>query len=190
MDNILLVSSNSRNLSALSNSIKSSKNDYRVFICSSASETKRLIKDNLFSAIVILPPLKDEFGDKLAKNIVMDSQCQVIFIVSKNIIEEMPGVLENFGIITMQTPINLNIFLNTLKLSVSSYRKLSALKNENEKLSKTLEDIKIINRAKLILVSQLRMSESEAHKYIEKKAMDLRITKRKVAESILATYEN
>jgi len=34
------------------------------------------------------------------------------------------------------------------------------------------------------------MSEKEAHKYIEKQAMDLRVTKRTIAEGILKTYEN
>jgi len=34
------------------------------------------------------------------------------------------------------------------------------------------------------------MSEPEAHRYIEKQAMDMRITRRKVAEQILRIYEN
>ena len=36
----------------------------------------------------------------------------------------------------------------------------------------------------------LNMSEAEAHRYIEKQAMDMRMTKKQVAESILKTYEN
>lgn len=51
------------------------------------------------------------------------------------------------------------------------------------------EDIKIINRAKQVLITRLSMSEPEAHRYIEKRAMDMRLTKRAVAESILKTYE-
>ena len=35
-----------------------------------------------------------------------------------------------------------------------------------------MEDLKIINRAKLLLVQQLKMTEAEAHRYIEKQAMD------------------
>ena len=47
----------------------------------------------------------------------------------------------------------------------------------------------MIDRAKYVLMSSLRLSEQEAHRYIEKQAMDLRITKRAVAESLLKTYE-
>jgi AmiR/NasT family two-component response regulator len=53
-----------------------------------------------------------------------------------------------------------------------------------------IEEIRLVNRAKAILIQYLKMTEQEAHKYIEKQAMDLRITKREVATSILNTYES
>ena len=64
------------------------------------------------------------------------------------------------------------------------------MRAENSKLKQKIEDIRIIDRAKCILISYLGMSEQEAHRYIEKKAMDMRITKRAVAEGILKIYEN
>ena len=57
-------------------------------------------------------------------------------------------------------------------------------------MKKTISDIKLIDRAKITLVEYLNMSEDESHKYIEKQAMDLRITKVEVAKSILKIYEN
>jgi response regulator NasT len=36
----------------------------------------------------------------------------------------------------------------------------------------------------------MKMSEKEAHRYIEKEAMDMRMPKRAIAEGILKTYEN
>lgn len=55
--------------------------------------------------------------------------------------------------------------------------------------SREPEDLKIVNRAKGVLITRLGMTEPEAHRYIEKRAMDMRATKRAVAESILKTYE-
>ena len=37
-------------------------------------------------------------------------------------------------------------------------------------------------------ISELKMSESDAHRYIEKQAMDQCITKRSIAEDIIKTY--
>lgn len=50
-------------------------------------------------------------------------------------------------------------------------------------------DRKIIDRAKRALSKYLGLSEPEAHRYIEKHAMDLRVTRVDVAVSILKVYE-
>ena len=52
-----------------------------------------------------------------------------------------------------------------------------------------MEEIRIINRAKWLLIEQLKMTENEAHRYIEKQAMDRCVTRRTVAENILSTYK-
>ena len=48
----------------------------------------------------------------------------------------------------------------------------------------------MIDRDKCILIQYLNMTESEAHRYIEKQAMDMRTTRKTIAEGILRTYEN
>ena len=49
--------------------------------------------------------------------------------------------------------------------------------------------MKVVARAKCALMQSLKMTEAEAHRYIEKQAMDLRLSKREVAENILKIYE-
>ena len=51
-----------------------------------------------------------------------------------------------------------------------------------------MEEIRIVGRAKLLLIEKLKMTEPDAHRYIEKTAMDRCISKRAVAESIIKTY--
>ena len=51
-----------------------------------------------------------------------------------------------------------------------------------------MAEIKIVNRAKLLLISELQMDESQAHRYIEKQAMDRCVTRKVVAEEIIKTY--
>ena len=63
-------------------------------------------------------------------------------------------------------------------------------KSEKKALSieEKMEEIRIVNRAKWILIRELKLDESEAHRYIEKQAMDRCISKRIVAEEIIKTY--
>ena len=47
---------------------------------------------------------------------------------------------------------------------------------------------RLVNKAKWILSSELSMNEPDAHRYIEKQAMDRCIAKRTIAEEIIKTY--
>ena len=67
---------------------------------------------------------------------------------------------------------------------------LGGVQKENVRLKKQIDDIRLINRAKYILMEYLSMTEAQAHRYLEKQAMDMRVTKAEVAKSILSTYEN
>ena len=49
-----------------------------------------------------------------------------------------------------------------------------------------MEEIRLVNRAKWLLIEQLKMTEAEAHRHIEKQAMDRCVTRRAVAEDILS----
>lgn len=61
---------------------------------------------------------------------------------------------------------------------------------ENTKLKTQVETMKLVNRAKILLMQNLRMTESQAHHYLEKQAMNLRKSKYDVALRVLKTYEN
>ena len=51
-----------------------------------------------------------------------------------------------------------------------------------------MKEIRMINKAKWLLISQLKMDEPQAHRYLEKQAMDRCITKRQMAEEIIQIY--
>ena len=66
---------------------------------------------------------------------------------------------------------------------------MKTLENENSRLQKKIEEIRIVDRAKLVLIQVLKMTENQAQHYIEKQSMDLRQTRLATAENILRTYE-
>ena len=48
-----------------------------------------------------------------------------------------------------------------------------------------MAEIRLVNRAKWILIASRSMDEAEAHRWIEKQAMDRCLTKREIAEEII-----
>ena len=62
---------------------------------------------------------------------------------------------------------------------------MAALKLEVSELTERLETRKVIDKAKGVLMQALKLSEPEAFRWIQRAAMDRRITMREVADAVL-----
>lgn len=73
-----------------------------------------------------------------------------------------------------------------IEIAVSRYAELSALEAEVATLGDRLESRKAIDRAKGVLMTRYGMSEPDAFRWIQRAAMDHRLTMRQVADRIMA----
>jgi AmiR/NasT family two-component response regulator len=187
MDSALIVSNSKKIIESLSE-ILAQASVTNIATASNGGEARRMLIEKDFDLYIVNTPLPDEFGESLALNIASKGISVVILIVRAELYDEVSERVEDYGVITIARPISRSLFWNALKLAIAAHKKVKAFHDENTKLIQKMEDIKIIEKAKFVLVSSLSLTESEAHRYIEKKAMDMRITRRKVAEEILRTY--
>lgn len=153
-------------------------------------EARQRILERDFDLVIIYAPLPDETGESLSRQIAAAGMSQVILVVRSRYYDAISAVTEEYGVLTISRPLNRNVFWTALKMAGAAQNRLKAMHEENNRLMQKIEDIRMVDRAKCILISYLNMSEQSAHRYIEKQAMDRRISKRAVAEGILRTYEN
>jgi two-component system, response regulator PdtaR len=73
-----------------------------------------------------------------------------------------------------------------VEMAVSRFAELQMLEAEVADLSERLETRKAVDRAKNVLQRQLELSEPDAFRWIQKTAMDLRLSMRQVAEGVVA----
>ncbi len=158
-------------------------------VCSTAAEARRASLCRPFDLFVINSGLADEHGNDLAVFVADANDCGGIFIDDSARTEQIEAELNYCGIITLSRPITKSQLLEAVRLISVSNARVKRLKAENETLSAKLEDMKYITRAKIVLMRSLGYTEEQAHKHIEKKAMELRLSRRKVAIEILKTYE-
>ena len=162
----------------------------RVVILASCSEARRLLLERDFDLVIVDSPLRDESGIDFAQRIAFEGASQVILAVNSELFDETSAICEECGVLTISKPVSKAFFWYALKLAEAAGSKIRRMQDENVRLKQKIEDIRIIDRAKLLLISYLNMNEQEAHRYIEKQAMDMRTTRRVIAEGILKTYEN
>ena len=80
------------------------------------------------------------------------------------------------------------VIYTAVGLLLASQAKAERYRAENEKLRQKLEELRVVSRAKCLLVEYLHLDEESAHKYMERQAMEERKTRRAVAEEILREY--
>ena len=72
-----------------------------------------------------------------------------------------------------------------IEMALSRFAELSMLEAEVADLTERLETRKAVERAKSLLMEQLKLSEPEAFRWIQKTAMDLRLSMRQVADGVV-----
>jgi len=156
---------------------------------STCGEARRLLLERDFDLAVINAPLKDETGEKLSRHIAAKGVSQVILIVAAEFYDAVSAHCENDGILTISKPINKTVLWSAIKLAKAAQSKIIRMQSENSKLKQRIDDMRVIDRAKCTLIFRANMSEQDAHRYIEKQAMDMRMSKRTAAEGIIKAYE-
>ena len=97
--------------------------------------------------------------------------------------------MDPFGVLVLPKPASSQTVSQSLQLLCGTRERLRRMEQKTASIEEKMEEIRIINRAKLLLMEQLKMTEKEAHRFIEKQAMDRCVTRITIAQSILSTYK-
>jgi response regulator NasT len=188
VENVLIVSSHDKGRDFFSELLRA-HGFSEITTVKSSGETRRLLNQKDFDLVVIDAPLSDESGEELSLMVSEISLAGVILIVKAEIADDVSAKVEDYGVFVLSKPLSRQMFFQALKLMAAARRRLLGIQNKNIQLQKKIEDIRLVDRAKCILIQYLKLTEPQAHRYIEKQAMDRRISKREAAEGIIKDYE-
>ena len=164
--------------------------DYRpVTTVHSVSEARRLVVDTEVDIVLINAPLPDDFGMRLAIDICTNSGAGVLLMVKNDLFNDIYAKVVSYGVITLSKPTNLQMVAQNLRILCATRERMRQMQARQATVEEKIEEIRLVNRAKWLLIECLSMTEPEAHRYIEKQSMDERISKREVAENIIKTYK-
>ena len=150
---------------------------------------RRVISKEKPDIVIINTPLPDDFGTSLALDVSeTDGVCVLLFTRAENF-SELSSVLAPYGVLTLPKPTSPELTEEVVELMCATRERLRRIEIKKSFAEERMEDIRVVNKAKWFLIEQLKMTEQEAHRYIEKQAMDRCVTKRVIAENILSTYK-
>ncbi|NMP38342.1 MAG: ANTAR domain-containing protein [Clostridiales bacterium] len=186
---VLVVSSSAKSRESVLSMLPASM--YKPVVCaSSAGEAKRMMLSACYDIVVVDAPLPDQFGYELACDTAQDTQAGIMLLVRNDIFEHAAQKVERFGVLTVAKPVTKQLFYQMVKLLTATRARLEKLEKKNMSLRDTVEEIRMVNRAKWALIERMDMTEAQAHRYIEKQAMDRRISRRELAQEIINLHES
>lgn len=183
---VLLISSSKNFSASIINAL--AHEPYEISVIDTIQKAKRLVIEKDFDILIINAPVVDDFGIDFAIDEALRDISGILFFVNAKYEAEIYYKTYQYGILTLVKPTTYGILLQSLRLLSSSQMKKEMLFEKKADLKSRLEDIKIINTAKLLLIEHKQISEDEAHKYIERRAMDLRVSKIRIANEIIDEY--
>ena len=83
-------------------------------------------------------------------------------------------------------PFTISDLVPAIEIAISRHTQMRSLADEVADLHERLETRKVIDRAKGILMKALNLTEPEAFSWIQRAAMDRRITMKEVAEAVIS----
>ncbi|MBR1423665.1 MAG: ANTAR domain-containing protein [Ruminococcus sp.] len=189
MEKILIASSNDQAAGVLAKLVKEMYSGCRISVAATATDAKRTVSNSELDCVIINTPLKDDHDSELCEIVSATTDAACIIIAKADICDILWDEVEDFGAMVLPKPLSRSDFFKSMRFVSSARNRMLGIRSENFKLKKKLEEIRIVNRAKLALMTYLGFTEKQAHRYIEKEAMDLRCTKLEIAEKVIRMYE-
>ncbi|MDE6672979.1 MAG: ANTAR domain-containing protein [Ruminococcus sp.] len=185
MENVLIISGNKSASETLSGFIR------EAFGCEvrtvETAEQAREFFDSQASCglAVIYSPLADDSGISLAEYIIENTSSNCILIVRAETAEKISGRMGHMGIITIGRPFNKTFLWQTINTIEISMNRSYQLYEETVRLERMIDEIRLIDKAKFMLMQYRHMTEEEAHSFLEQYAMNNRKKKTTSASEII-----
>ena len=159
-----------------------------VVTVSSAAAAGRALNERTFDFLFINSPLPDDAGIRFAIDCCRAGGTVALLFAAAGLYDPMRSRVERHGVFVLPRPVPRDAILRGLSWMTAARERLRSYEKKVQPVEEKMEEIRLVNRAKWLLISQLKMSEPDAHHYITHQAMDRCCAKRTVAEEIIRLY--
>ncbi len=146
---------------------------------------RRHILEKDYDLVVIQMPLNDEPGTEFAVDVAEQSEASVLIVSPAEVYADVMDMVTDHGVMVVSSPYPPMVMDKAIRVLIATQDRIKALQKKIRSTEEKLEELRIVSKAKLVLVEKKHLTEDEAHKYIGKKAMDHGVSRKRIAEAIL-----
>ena len=183
-----LIVSTTPSFASFASELLSQNSFYPVKKVSSVTEARHALSIRSYDVLIVNYPLLDETGLELSMEMSRDCSSVVLMMVPATMYGDVETKTRGSGVFLLKKPVSLITLSQSLSWLRSASDRVRSVQSGRVKLEEKIDEIRLVTRAKLILMENLKMTEDEAHKYITHEAMDRCMSKKEVANTILNTW--
>ncbi|MCR4740347.1 MAG: ANTAR domain-containing protein [Lachnospiraceae bacterium] len=150
---------------------------------------RRCILERYYDIVVIDSPLPDENGEEFAIDVTEKSSASVLLVTPRDGFEDSLSTVTDHGVLVVPKPAPRGRIDKAVRYLIAIQDKIHMLETKARRAEEKLEEMRLVNKVKFLLIEKEHMTEDEAHRYIGKLAMDNGISRGSAARSILDEME-
>ena len=158
-----------------------------LVVVKSIAEAQRAVAERSYDFVIINAPLKDDLGVNFAIDCSSKSSL-VLVLIQNEYHADVYAKVGSFGVFTLPKPMSKQSMDTAIRWLLTAKKRLGRVEKNSAKMENKMEEIRLVNKAKWLLISNEGLLEPEAHHYLEKEAMNRCISKAEVAKEIIAKY--
>ena len=159
---VLLVSASEKHNTAML-SLLPPTDYWPVTVVRSVSEARRRTLESEFDIVIINAPLPDGSGQQFAADVCADSQSGVLLLVRSEQYEEVYYRLLPSGVVTLSKPASMEMVFQSVRVLCAIRERLRSARSRQTTVEEKMEELRLVNRAKWLLIEKRGMAEDEAH---------------------------
>lgn len=184
---VLIVSSSDKFTEDIASVLSQESSYGPINYVKSISEAQRETLERAYDIVIINSPLSDDVGLKFAIDTSSENKGIVLLFIKSEYYADVSDRVRTYGVLTLRKPSPRDTVSQALDWVKATRERIRLTEQKTMTLKEKMEEIKVVNRAKWILIDTYHFSEQDAHRYIEKQAMDQCVSKKKIAETIIQT---
>ena len=159
-----------------------------IVTAASVGEAERARTGQDFDFVFVNSPLPDDAGIHFAIDCCRAGETVTLLFAAAALYDSIQSRVEKHGVFVLPRPVPRDAILRGLSWMTAARERLRGYEKRTRPIEEKMEEIRLVNRAKWLLICELKMSEPDAHHYITHQAMDRCAPKRTVAEEIIRLY--
>ena len=185
----ILVVSGSEKFDALVRRVLTRGRFMQIEFHRNAASARRCLLEYEYDLVVINCPLPDEFGHELAIDTAQKWGASVMMVVPSEVYDNTLEYVTDMGVLALAKPTSQERLSQAVRYLAAVRGRIHELQQQVRRAAEKMEELRVVSKAKILLVEKKHMTEDEAHRLIGREAMDHELSRKRIAQQIIEDME-